>query len=68
MAQHYNYPDRFRAPWVDAGVHQTRKHGARRLWLLGPSGERPYWLCAVSGVCSVSGDTRDQALDAARDV
>ena len=61
---HYNSYDRFSAPWVDAGVHVTRSAGRRRLWLL--EGDDGYWLCAIAGEGTTGGDTREAALENAR--
>lgn len=61
--QHYNSPTRLSAPWTDAGVHETRTAGKRRLWLHPPMAEGGYWTCAVAGAGSTSGDTAEQALE-----
>lgn len=60
--QHYNDKARFSAPWVDAGVHSTRTAGRRRFWLNPPTETRTYWICAVAGEGSTSGDTEAAAI------
>jgi hypothetical protein len=60
---HYNDPDRFSPPWEDGGKHDTRTAGVRRLWLHPPGGQRPYWICAVAGEGSTSGNTRAEAIE-----
>jgi hypothetical protein len=64
---HYNSPGRFSAPWEDAGLHQTRTAGKRRLWLYSPEhdgGSR--WTCAVAGEGSSGGASREEALENAK--
>lgn len=63
---HYNDPDRFSGEWEDAGLHQTATYGLRRLWLHAPADGRDYWICAVAGAMSTSGDTRDEALQSGK--
>lgn len=61
--EHYNSPGRHKAPWQDAGLHETRTAGRRRLWLLPPYEGCPTWTCAVAGEGSTCGDTREQAIE-----
>lgn len=67
MTKHYNSPDRFNAPWIDAGKHKTRNDGVRRLWLNPLSENRNYWICAVAGKGSTAGDTKESALQHAKE-
>lgn len=61
--ENYNSSDRFKAPWIDAGKHQTKTAGLRRLWLHPPTDEKGYWTCAVAGEGSTCGNTREQAME-----
>lgn len=63
MTGHYNSPQRFSAPWIDAGIHETRTAGRRRLWLHPPIDDRDHWLCAVAGEGSTGGSTKEEALE-----
>jgi len=67
MSEHYNSPNRYKAPWQDAGKHVTRTEGLRRLWLHPPTDGKSYWTCAVAGAGSTCGDTREQALQRGKD-
>lgn len=60
--RHYNSPERYSAPWQDAGTHRTRTAGLRRLWLHPPHQEGAYWSCIVAGEGSTSGASREEAL------
>jgi hypothetical protein len=62
--QHYNSPDRYRAPWEDAGKHQTRTAALRRLWLHPPQRPGGQWTCCVAGEGSTCGPTREAAIAA----
>jgi hypothetical protein len=64
--EHYNSPTRYSAPWIDAGLVKTRTAGTRRVWLHAPTGTMKTWTAAIAGEGSTCGDTREQALERAK--